>query len=43
MARELPPTGSQVPMLVDPTFEAVQRMDRYTIMQDQRLHPTSFA
>ena len=43
MARELPPTGSQVPMLVDPTFEAVQRLDRYTIMQDQRLHPASFA
>lgn len=43
MARELPPTGSQVPMLVDPTFEAVQRVDRYTIMQDQRMHPASFA
>ena len=43
MARELPPTGSQMPMLVDPTFEAVQRVDRYTIMQDQRLHPASFA
>ena len=38
-----PQRGSQVPMLVDQTFEAVQRADRYTIMQDQRMHPASFA